>query len=159
MRQTGGRTNLLLHPQSAMRGLEPLRCCSPIIRAGFTAGQTNGQSLPVTERHPAVGRKFNKLRRLTAAFRFRSCRKFRYSLRRASSCVQRGSALWRVLLRLLTVMISGGTPGQVSCPGQDLNTLLQVVRVFVACVELWMLWATKKAGSLPPLWALSAFFL
>ena len=37
-------------------------------------------------------------------------RKFRYSLRRASSRVQRESALWRVLLRLLTAMVSGGTP-------------------------------------------------
>ena len=37
-------------------------------------------------------------------------RKFRYSLRRASSRVQRESALWRVLLRLLTARVSGGTP-------------------------------------------------
>ena len=50
-------------------------------------------------------------------------RKFRYSLRRASSCVQRGSALWRVLLRLLTAMVSGGTPRLVSCPSQDQETL------------------------------------
>ena len=57
LRQTGGRTNLITRPQSAMRGPKPLRCCSPIIRAGFVVGQTNGQSLPVTERHPAVGRK------------------------------------------------------------------------------------------------------
>ena len=40
----------------------------------------------------------------------RATRKFRYSLRRASSRVQRGSALWRGLLRLLTAMVSGGTP-------------------------------------------------
>ena len=40
----------------------------------------------------------------------RATRKFRYSLPRASSRVQRGSALWRGLLRLLTAMVSGGTP-------------------------------------------------
>ena len=55
LRQTGGRINLLLHSQSAVRGPEPLRCCSPINRAGFTAGWTNGQSLPVTEHHRTVG--------------------------------------------------------------------------------------------------------
>ena len=37
-------------------------------------------------------------------------RKFRYSLRRASSCVQRGSVLRRVLMCLMTAMVSGGTP-------------------------------------------------
>ena len=45
----------------------------------------------------------------------------------------------------------------VSCPGQDLNTLLQVVSGVVECVEFWMLWATKKAGLLLPFSALSAF--
>ena len=67
-------------------------------------------------------------------------RKFRYSLRRASSRVQRESALWRVLLRLLTAMVSGGTPRLVSCPGQDMNTLVPVVSGVVECAESWMLW-------------------
>ena len=39
-----------------MLELELRCCCSPVIRAGFTVGQTSGQSLPVTERHPAAGR-------------------------------------------------------------------------------------------------------
>ena len=37
-------------------------------------------------------------------------RKFRYCVSRASSCVQRESAVGRVVLRLLTVRVSGGTP-------------------------------------------------
>ena len=39
------------------------------------------------------------------------------------------------LMRLLTVMASGGTPRRVSCLGEDLKTLAPVVRVFVECVE------------------------
>ncbi len=30
------------------------RCCSPVIRAGFTTGRACRQSLPVTERHPSA---------------------------------------------------------------------------------------------------------
>ena len=33
---------------------------------------------------------------------------------------------------------------RVSCPGQDLNTLLQVVRGVVECVEFCMLWQQKR---------------
>ena len=43
-------------PQSAVLERKHWRCCSPIIRAGFTAGQTSGQGLLVTELHPTVGR-------------------------------------------------------------------------------------------------------
>ena len=60
-------------------------------------------------------------------------RKFRYSLRRASSCVQRGSALWRVLLRLLTAMVgvlelegegvSVGTAGSVALSDQRVSEM------------------------------------
>ena len=44
-------------------------------------------------------------------------RKFRYSGRRASSCGQRGFVVRRVVMRLLTTRVSGGTPRRVSCPG------------------------------------------
>ena len=60
-------------------------------------------------------------------------RKFRYSLRRASSCVQRGSALWRVLLCLLTAMVgvlelegegvSVGTAGSVALSDQRVSEM------------------------------------
>ena len=56
IRQNQIDTVLGTRPQSALRGPKPLRCFSPIIRAGFIVGQTNGQSFPVTEFQPTVGR-------------------------------------------------------------------------------------------------------
>ena len=72
LRQTGGRTNIGTRPQSALRGPKSLRCFSPIVRAGFFVGQTNGQS-PLRSVIPLSAGRVNNSRRLTAAFSFRSC--------------------------------------------------------------------------------------
>ena len=69
-------------------------------------------------------------------------RKFRYSLRRASSCVQRESALWRGLMRLLTARVSGGTPrlrfpalAKVSIPWRRIFSAA-LMSAFISCSQL-----------------------
>ena len=42
----------LIHTQSALPFPKVRRCCSPVIRAGFTGACSAGQSLPVAERQP-----------------------------------------------------------------------------------------------------------